>query len=75
MAVNNSRRYRTQEPSSSLPDKFEVTLTQWNDDFTQAVSEKSFLAKTMAQANKIKGDFEAEHFTNIGRIDPIKLGW
>lgn len=71
MAVNNSRRFRVPEPSSSLPDKFKVTLTQWNDDFTQVVSEKSEVAKTMIQANKIKGDFEAEHFTNVGNIQSI----
>jgi len=71
MAVNNSRRFRVEQPSSSLPDRFRVKLTQWNEDFTDLVSTRTEVAKTMAQANKIKGDFEAEHHTNVGNIETI----
>lgn len=71
MAVNNSRRFRMAEPPASSPDKFKIVLTQWNDTFTEIRHESSKVAKTMFEANKIKGDFEAEHFTNIGNIQSI----
>lgn len=71
MAVNNSRRFRVAEPSSSLPDKFKITLTQWNPEFTEVLWEGVESAKTMGQAVKIKGDFEANHFTNVGNIQSV----
>lgn len=71
MAVNNSRRFRVAEPPASSPDKFRVTLSQWNPEFTEVRWQDVKVAKTMGQAAKIKGDFEAEHFTNIGNIESI----
>lgn len=77
MAVNNSRRYRTPEPLASDPDKYVVVLETWDDAFEKVVDSWHHKAKTMSQANKIKGDFELENPQNIGRIDPIQhhKGW
>jgi len=72
MAVNNSRRYRTPEPLASDPDKFVVVLETWDATFEKVLEGWHHKAKTMAQANKIKGDFEMENPCNIGRIENIQ---
>lgn len=73
MAVNNSRRYRTPEPLASDPDKFVVVLETWDSTFESKILDSQYhKAKTMAQANKIKGDFEMENPFHIGRIENIQ---